>query len=85
MKKNLMRAVLEKTFKLPEPIWARLGYAWTLFFVAMGALNLLVAFVIYKGDTSAWVSFKLFGFTGIFFAFMVAQTLMLSKYIEEEA
>jgi intracellular septation protein len=29
------------------------------------------------------VNFKLFGITGIFFAFIVVQTLMLSKYIEE--
>jgi intracellular septation protein len=84
MKKNLMRQVMEETIKLPETIWNRVGYAWIWFFVAMGLLNLFVAFVIFKGNTSAWVSFKLFGFTGIFFAFIVGQTLMLSKYIIEE-
>lgn len=85
MKKNLMRKVMEETIKLPETIWSRVGYAWIWFFAAMGLLNLFVAFVVYKGNTSAWVSFKLFGFTGIFFAFIVGQTLLLSKYIEEEA
>jgi intracellular septation protein len=85
MKKNLMRNVMQETMKLPEPIWARLGYAWIWFFAAMGLLNLFVAFVVFKGNTSAWVSFKLFGFTGIFFVFIVGQTLLLSKYIQEEA
>ncbi|MDB5918477.1 MAG: putative intracellular septation protein [Massilia sp.] len=85
MKKNLMRSAMEKTMKLPEPIWPRLNYAWMWFFFALGLLNLFVAFVVFKGNTSAWVSFKLFGVTGIFFAFVVGQTLLLSKYIEEEA
>jgi intracellular septation protein len=84
-KTNLMRKVMEQQVKLPEPVWARVGYSWVVFFAAMGLLNLVVAFVVFKNDTSAWVSFKLFGFTGIFLAFVVAQTLMLSKHIEEEA
>jgi intracellular septation protein len=84
-KANLMRKVMEVQIKLPEPVWSRVGYAWIVFFAAMGVLNLLMAFVVFKNDTSAWVSFKLFGFTGIFFAFIVGQTLMLSKHIQEEA
>ena len=83
-KKNLMRKVMEETIKLPDAVWGKLVYAWMAFFLAMGLLNLFVAFVVYKTDTSAWVSFKLFGFTGIFFAFIVGQTLFLSKYIKEE-
>jgi intracellular septation protein len=84
-KKNLMRSVMEATIKLPEQVWSRVGYAWIAFFAAMGVLNLLMAFVVFRADTSAWVSFKLFGFTGIFFVFIVAQTMMLSKYIQEDA
>jgi intracellular septation protein len=55
------------------------------FFAAMGLLNLFMAFVVFKGNTDAWVSFKMFGATGLFFAFVVIQTLMLSKYIQEDA
>jgi len=83
-KNNLMRKVMEETIKLPEAVWNRVGYAWMSFFFAMGLLNLFVAFVVFKANTSAWVSFKLFGFTGIFFVFIVGQTLFLSKYIQEE-
>jgi intracellular septation protein len=82
---NLMRKVMEVQIKLPDPVWSRVGYAWMVFFAAMGLLNLLVAFVVFKGNTDAWVSFKLFGFTGIFFAFVVVQTLLLAKHIQEDA
>lgn len=83
-KKNLIRKVMEAQIKLPEPVWTRLVFVWSAFFGALGALNLFVAFVVFKGNTDAWVSFKLFGVTGIFFAFMVVQALMLSKHVEEE-
>jgi intracellular septation protein len=83
-KKNLMRQVMEQTIKLPEAVWNKVGLSWMGFFFVLGLLNLFVAFVVYKTDTSAWVSFKLFGITGIFFVFIIAQTLFLSKYIEEE-
>ncbi len=83
-KNNLMRKVLEVQFKLPEPIWARVGYVWMTFFFAIGVLNLFVAFVLFKSNTAAWVNFKVFGITAIFFCFMVIQALFLSKHILEE-
>ncbi|MCG2584691.1 septation protein A [Massilia sp. TS11] len=84
-KKNLMRKAMEEQIKLPEQMWARLGYAWIVFLAGLGALNLFVAFVLFANDTSAWVSFKLFGFTGLFLAFIIGQTFFLSKYMQEEA
>jgi intracellular septation protein len=75
--------VMEEQVKLPEAVWDRVGYAWILFFVFQGLLNLLMAFVVFKGNTGAWVSYKMFGATGLFFAFIVIQTLMLSKHIQE--
>jgi intracellular septation protein len=80
---NLMRKVMEAQISLPDAVWARVGYAWMTFFAAIGVLNLVMAFVVFKGNTGAWVNFKLFGITGIFFAFIVAQALMLSKYMED--
>jgi intracellular septation protein len=83
-KNNLMRKVMEEQIKLPNAVWDRVGLAWIAFMAAMGLLNLVMAFVVFKGNTSAWVSFKMFGATGLFFAFVVVQTLMLSKYIQEQ-
>ena len=85
LKKNLVRKVMEAQIKLPDAIWTRVSHAWTAFFFALGLLNLFVAFVVFKSNTGAWVSFKLFGITGIFFVFIIGQTLFLSKYIKEDA
>ncbi|KAB0325220.1 septation protein A [Janthinobacterium lividum] len=84
-KKNLIRKTMEAQVQLPDAVWNQLLAAWIIFFGAIGALNLFVAFVLYKGDMAAWVSFKAFGATGIFFAFIVAQTLFLAKHIKEDA
>src|SRR5437763_7116150 len=84
-KTNLMRKAMEEQIKLPDPVWTRVGYAWTAFFVAQGLLNLFMAFVVFKGNTDAWVKFKMFGAPGLLFAFVVIQTLMLSKHIQEDA
>jgi intracellular septation protein len=82
--KNLIREAMEEQIKLPDEVWHKLGLAWIMFFAVLAVINLLVAFVLFKDNTSAWVNFKLFGMLGLTFAFIVGQTLFLSKYIEEE-
>ena len=77
-KKNLMRAVMEKQMSMPDSIWARLNIAWALFFIALGFINLYVAF---HYPLNTWVNFKLFGITGLMFVFIIMQTLLVSKYI----
>jgi intracellular septation protein len=80
--KNLIRAMLSQAqMDLPEPLWARLNFAWIGFFVVMGALNLWVAF---NFSTDTWVSFKLFGSMGLMLIFIIGQGLVLAKYIPEE-
>lgn len=78
--KNLIRLMMEKQITLPDPVWARLNLSWAAFFVAMGVINLYVA---YSFSLGFWVNFKLFGFTGMMFAFVIAQSLLLSKHLKE--
>ena len=80
-KKNLIRALMEKQVTLPDVVWGKLLASWIGFFVAMGALNLFVA---YNFSTDAWVNFKLFGGLGLMLIFVVLQALMLGKYIEDK-
>ena len=80
MGKNLIRVMMEKQMALPEAIWAKVGLAWGAFFVFMGLLNLYVAF---NFATNTWVNFKLFGGMGLMFAFVIGQSLYLSKYIKD--
>lgn len=80
LKKNLIRAMMEKQIALPDGVWQRVGLSWICFFLAMGLLNLYVAF---NFSTATWVNFKLFGGMGLMFAFIIIQSLMLSKYAKE--
>ncbi|MFC5476340.1 septation protein A [Paraherbaspirillum soli] len=80
LKKNLIRTMMEKQIALPEPIWQRVGFSWGIFFALMGLLNLYIAF---NFSTATWVNFKLFGGMGLMFAFIIAQSIMLSKYIKD--
>lgn len=80
LKKNLIRTMMEKQMTLPEGIWRRVNLSWVAFFITMGLLNLYVAF---NFSTASWVNFKLFGGMGLMFAFVIAQSLLLSKYVKE--
>lgn len=80
MNKNLIRLMMKAQVDLPDPVWTRLNMAWAAFFAAMGVINLYIAF---NFPTSTWVNFKLFGFMGLMIAFVVAQTMFLSKYIKD--
>lgn len=81
LQRNLIRKMLEAQIKLPEPIWNRLNLAWAGFFIAMGLLNLYVA---YNFSEETWVNFKMFGGMGLMLAFVLAQGLYLSRHMEEE-
>ncbi|HEY0845956.1 MAG TPA: septation protein A [Noviherbaspirillum sp.] len=78
--KNLIRLMMEKQISLPDMVWQRLSLSWAGFFGAMGLINLYIA---YNFPTAFWVNFKLFGFTGLMFAFVIAQSLFLSKYVKD--
>ena len=79
--RNLIKALMTKQMSLPEPIWLKLNWAWIVFFAAMAALNLLVA---YRFSTDTWVNFKLFGTLGLTLAFVIAQALYVGRYVQEE-
>jgi intracellular septation protein len=80
-KRNLIQSLLGEQLQLPDHVWRKLNWSWVGFFAFMGAANLAVA---YSFSTDAWVNFKLFGGMGLMFAFVLAQGLFLSRYIEEK-
>ena len=72
------------TEQLDASQWRALNIVWILFFAALGALNLFVA---YSFSEDIWVKFKVFGLLGITLAFLVAQSfwLMSKMQLEDEA
>ncbi len=65
----------------PKSLWLKLNHAWALFFFFMGVLNIYVA---YTFSEDIWVNFKLFGGIGLLIAFVIAQGLWLSRYMDAE-
>ena len=79
--KTLMRALLHEKIAMPLHVWNRLNLIWSLFFAALGFINLYVAF---NYSTDDWVNFKLFGFTGLMVVFILGQSVWLAKYVDEK-
>ncbi len=81
-RRNLIRAMLEKELGAPEPVWSALNWSWVGFFTAMGGLNLYVA---YRFEEATWVKFKLLGGIGLMLLFVLAQALVLARYVENKS
>ncbi len=81
LKKNLIRTMMGEQMTLPDFVWTRLNLSWAGFFAVMGVANLYVA---QHFDESVWVKFKLFGSMGLMVVFVVAQALVLSRFLENE-
>jgi len=79
--KNLIRTMLSAQLTLPDVVWTRLTLSWIAFFACLGVLNLYFA---YYHSEAVWVNFKLFGDLGLTFVFLVAQLLVLSRYIDDK-
>ncbi|CEK10959.1 septation protein A [Legionella hackeliae] len=79
--KPLIQKMMEGNINLPLKIWYRLNYAWALFFVLMGSVNLYVA---YYYSTDIWVNFKLFGGAGFTLLFVFLQAIYLTRHLIEK-
>ena len=78
--KPLVQRMMEGNIELPDPIWNRLSWAWVVFFMLMGVLNIAVAYTM---SEEAWVNFKLFGMLGLTLVFIVLQGIYLTKHLKE--
>ena len=78
--RNLIRALMSDQMALPERIWARLNWSWVCFFAFMGVVNLYVAF---NYSEKVWATFKLFGGMGLMFLFVIVQSLILARHVED--
>jgi len=75
-KKTVVERMLGEHFILPAITWIKLNLSWVGFFVAIGCLNLYVAFSF---DTDTWVNFKMFGMLGLTLIFMTVQLVYISR------
>lgn len=87
--KTMMERLLGNQLVVPKPVWQRVNLSWGLFFLAVGVLNIYVAF--YYGQEldaaarqAAWVNFKVFGLLGLTLAFGLVQALFLARHVTPE-
>ncbi len=88
--KTVLQRVLGTEIVLPAPIWLRVNLIWAAFFVALGFLNLYVAF--YYGLDLApetrekiWVYFKFPGTVVLTLLFVFVQAPYLSRHLPKSS
>ncbi|MBJ6609075.1 MAG: septation protein A [Candidatus Thiothrix moscowensis] len=79
-RKTLVERMMSQAIQTTPDVWKRVNLMWAMFFVAVGILNLIVA---YGFSEDAWVDFKLFGVLGLTFVFVIAQAIYLQKHATE--
>lgn len=80
-KKVIIQRMMENMLDgkiLPAMVWKRLNFAWALFFLVLGTINIYIA---YHFSTDAWVNFKLYGILGSLLIFSVMQAVCLTRYL----
>ena len=88
-KKSMVERMMGSAIELPQQVWSRLNYAWVIFFIVIGLINIYVAFYyaleLPEAEREAmWVNFKLFGMMGLTFLFVIGQSFFLARYMTDE-
>lgn len=79
--KSAIKGMLGKEISLPEPVWAKVTWAWVAFFSFCAALNIYVAFQL---PLDIWVNFKVLGLLAATFAFTLVTGLYIYKHLPKE-
>ncbi len=73
--KSIVRRMLESAAELTDAQWLKLNLMWVAFFVAIGFVNIYVA---YAFGEEFWVKFKLPGMLGLTIVFVLIQSVWLT-------
>jgi intracellular septation protein len=72
--RRLLEGVFSEPLHLSRQTWALVNLAWALWFAALAAANLYIAWNFPEG---VWVNFKVFGITVALLIFMIPQVIWL--------
>jgi intracellular septation protein len=83
--KPLIERMMSHAISVPKQVWKKVNLSWGIFFIIVGALNLIVYEIYAKqmDDINTWVNFKMFGILGLTLVFMIGQGIYISRYAEE--
>ena len=77
--KPAVEHLMGHTIIAPRELWIRLNLLYVCFFIALGVINLAVAYGL---EEALWIQFKVFGNFILMFVFILGQMPLLSKYIK---
>jgi len=80
-RKNPIRLMMEEQFNAPDLVWNRWLVGWGFFFLAIGIVNLFVA---YNFSEAVWATFKVFGVLSLTLALTIAQVVSLMPYAKSQ-
>jgi intracellular septation protein len=78
----LIERIMGENVTLLRAQWLRLSWAWIVYFLVMGALNLYVA---YHFEETVWVNFKMYGTIGLTLLFALGQGFWLASKMPAES
>lgn len=78
--KPIFKKMLSSDFKLTDKVWSNFSYAWSIFFVFCGTLNIYIA---HNMSQDAWVNFKVFGLLGLTIVFSIGSIFYILKKNEQ--
>ncbi|MEO0547773.1 MAG: septation protein A [Pseudomonadota bacterium] len=79
--KSVLRMVMDTAFDLDDEGWAKLTWRWGVFFLFMAGVNE----VVWRNFSEEfWVSFKLWGMSGLTMAFVISQMPVMMKHAIED-
>lgn len=87
--KTMIERMMSAQISMPDIVWKRLNLSWGIFFLALGAINIYVAFY-YRLDLDEatrrdiWVNFKVFGLLGITLLFVIGQAVFMAKHMQHK-
>ena len=79
--KSAIKGMLGKEISLPDPVWAKVTWAWVVFFSFCAGLNIYVA---YELPLDVWVNFKVFGLLAATFGFTVITGVYIYKHLPKQ-
>ncbi|MCG7488147.1 septation protein A [Vibrio sp. Of14-4] len=79
--KSAIKGMLGKEISLPDNVWAKVTWAWVVFFSFCAGLNIYVA---YELPLDVWVNFKVFGLLAATFGFTVITGVYIYKHLPKQ-
>ena len=81
MGKNGVKLLMGNELKLPENVWTKLSYAWMIFFILMGLINLASAYPFTAEQVDVWAKYKMYGYIPLSLIFSIGQAFYIARFL----